>query len=80
MLSVDATRIRVEEADHKNQDMELESSGGRVITRRVSRVRVSRMLRLEESMVAMYAPSGLGTEWVEAGNQESVSGTRIDLG
>ena len=79
MFSVDATRSRVEEADHKNQDIELESSGGRVITRRISRERVSRMLSLEESMVAMYAPSGLGTDWVEARNQKHVSWMPIYL-
>jgi len=80
MLSVEETRTRVDEADHKNQDIEFESSGGRVITRRISRVRVSRILTLVESMVAMYAPSGLGTVWVEAESQEYVSRTPIPLG
>jgi hypothetical protein len=61
ILSVDATRTLLEEADHKNQDIELASSGGRFITRRISRERVSRMLSFEESTVAMYAPFGLGT-------------------
>lgn len=76
MLSVDASKIRVDEADHRNQEMEHKSSGGRVTTRKVSRERVSRMLSLEESIVAMYAPSGLGIDWVDAGNQKHVSWIR----
>lgn len=60
MVSGDATRMRVEDADHRNHDIELARSGGRVTTRVVSRERVLRMVSFEVRMVAMDEPSGLG--------------------
>lgn len=63
---VEATRIRSDEGDHRNQFIEAESSEGREMTREMSRERVSLMLSLEGKMVAMFAPFGLGREWVDA--------------
>src|SRR5450756_1055895 len=70
MLSEEPTSIRFEDSDHKNQEIEDTSSGGREITRVISRDRVARMLSLEGRTVAMYAPSGLGRDWVDARCQE----------
>lgn len=66
MLSVEATRRRFEDSDHRNQCTDAATSGGRDITRAISRDRVSRMLILEGRMVAMYAPFGLGRDRLEA--------------
>jgi hypothetical protein len=41
-------------------------SVGRVITREISRDRITRRVSLPGRRVAMYAPSGLGNECVEA--------------
>jgi hypothetical protein len=62
ILSEEPTRIRVDDSDQKNQEIEAASSGGRDITRVISRDRVARMLSLEGRTVAMYAPSGLGRD------------------
>jgi hypothetical protein len=70
ILSEDPTSIRLEDSDHKNQETEAASSGGRDITRIISRDRVARMLSLEGRTVAMYTPSGLGKDWVDARYQE----------
>jgi hypothetical protein len=42
------------------------SSGGREITRANSRERVARMLSFDGRIVAMYAPLGLGRDWLDA--------------
>jgi hypothetical protein len=70
ILSEDPTSIRFEDSDHKNHETEAASSGGRDITRVISRDRVVRMLSLEGRTVAMYAPSGLGRDWDDARDQE----------
>jgi hypothetical protein len=62
ILSKEPTSIRFEDSDHKNQEVEDASSGGRDITRVISRDRVARMLSLEGRMVAINAPSGLGSD------------------
>lgn len=62
MLSVEATRIRFEDSDHKNHEIDVASSGGRDITRIISRERVARMLSLEGRIVAIYSPFGLGRD------------------
>jgi hypothetical protein len=62
--------IRFEDSDHKNQEIEAANSGGRGITRVISRDRVARMLSLQGRIVAMCAPSGLGRDWAEAGHRE----------
>jgi hypothetical protein len=62
ILSKAPTSIRFEDSDHKNQEIEDASSGGRDITRVISRDRVARMLSLEGRMVAINAPSGLGSD------------------
>jgi hypothetical protein len=69
MLSCDPTSTRFDDADHKNQEIEATSSEGRDITRMISRERVSRMLRVEGKIIAMYAPSGLGSDCLDAGHQ-----------
>jgi hypothetical protein len=69
ILSEDPTSIRFDDSDHKNQEIEAASSDGRDITRVISRERVVRMLSLEGRIVAMYAPSGLGRDWLDAGSQ-----------
>jgi hypothetical protein len=67
-ISCDEPRsMRFDDSDHRNQEIEDASSGGRDMTRVISRDRVARMLSLDRRMVAMYAPSGLGRDWVEAG-------------
>jgi len=73
ILSEDPTSIRLDDSDHKNHETEAASSGGRDITREISRDRVARMLSLEGRTVAMYAPSGLGRDWEDAKYQKSVS-------
>src|SRR5882724_5339951 len=70
ILSAEPTTIRFDDSDHKNQEMEDASSGGRDITRVISRDRVVRMLSLEGRTVAMYAPSGLGSDWEDATYQK----------
>ena len=70
ILSDEPTSTRLEDSDHKNQEIEAASSDGRDITRVISRDRVARMLSLEGRTVAMNAPSGLGRDWVDAGYQE----------
>jgi len=66
-ISCDEPRsMRVDDSDHTNQDIEDASSGGSVITRVISRDRVARMLSFEGRIVAMYAPSGLGRDCVDA--------------
>lgn len=62
MFSADAKSIFSEFVDHENHSIEVASSGGRDITRVISRERVARMLSLEGRTVAMYAPSGLGED------------------
>ena len=66
MLCVEATRMRFDVSDHKNQCTEAATSGGRDITRATSNERVSRMLRLEGKMVAIYPPLGLGRDCDDA--------------
>ncbi len=73
MISTEATSTRLDDSDHKNHDMEAARSGGRDITRRISSERVSRMLNCEGRIVAMYAPLGLGMDWVDAKLHSSVS-------
>ena len=75
MLSWDPTSTRFDDADHRNQEIEAANSGGRAITRTISRERVSRMLNVEGKIVAMYAPSGLGSDCLDAECQSSVSNT-----
>lgn len=62
ILSEEPTSIRFEDSDHKNQEIEDASSGGRDITRVISRDRVARILSLEGKTVAINAPSGLGSD------------------
>jgi hypothetical protein len=69
MISCDPTSTRFDDADHRNQEIEATSSEGRDITRMISRERVSRMLRVEGKIIAMYAPSGLGSDCLDAGRQ-----------
>jgi hypothetical protein len=66
MLSVEASRMRLDDSDHRNQCTDAATSGGREITRVTSKDRVSRMLSLEGRIVAINAPLGLGRDWVEA--------------
>lgn len=61
-MSVEDTRSRDDDADHKNHVIEDAISGGRFITRVMSSVRVSRMLSFEVTIVARNAPSGLGSD------------------
>jgi hypothetical protein len=62
MISGEPRRTRAEEGDHRNQEIEAASSGGRDITRRFCRERVDRMLSCDGRIVAMNAPSGLGMD------------------
>lgn len=62
MLSEEAIRMRFDDSDHKNQCTDAATSGGRAMARDISRVRVSRMLSLDGSMVAIQAPFGLGRD------------------
>ena len=66
MLSVEASRIRLDVSDHRNQCTDAATSGGREITRVISKDRVSRILSLEGRIVAINAPSGLGRDCIEA--------------
>ncbi len=77
ILSDELISIRLEDSDHKNQETEAASSGGSDITRVISRDRVARMLSLEGRRVAMWAPSGLGRDWVDA-RYQSLSATVIN--
>ena len=63
---MDASRIRVDDSDQRNQVMEAASSEGRDTMCAISRERVVRILSFEERMVAMNAPSGLGRHCVDA--------------
>lgn len=76
ILSDDPRSIRFDDSDHRNQEIDAASSGGRDITRMISRDRVARMLSFEGRMVAMYAPLGLGRDWVDAGHQDSLAWIR----
>lgn len=61
-LSVDPISMRSDDLDHKNQWIDTASSGGRDITRDISKLRVSLMVSFEGMMVAMQEPSGLGSD------------------
>lgn len=61
-MSAEARSIRVEDADHRNHEIDDASSGGRDITRVTSKERVARILSLEGRIVAMCVPSGLGRD------------------
>jgi hypothetical protein len=59
-------RMRWEDGDQRKLVMEVERAAGRGMTRVVWRERVVRIVSLEGRIVAMKAPSGLGSEWAEA--------------
>ena len=75
-MSAEAKSIRAEDADHKNHRMDDASSAGSDITRVTSRERVARILSFEGRIVAMYAPSGLGRDWVDATFRIMISNDR----
>lgn len=66
-------RTRLDELDHKKNCMLDVKSAGRAITRTISRERVPRMVSFDGSAVAMYAPSGLGSECADAIKQTQIS-------
>jgi hypothetical protein len=70
MCSWELRRRRWEEGDQRKLVIWAVSSGGRGMTRVVSRERVVRRVSLEGRRVAMNAPSGLGRDCVDAGYRE----------
>jgi hypothetical protein len=64
--AAEATRIAVDDADQRNQFTDAASSGGRDMTRIISRERVARTLSLAGRIVAMYSPLGLGRDCEDA--------------
>jgi hypothetical protein len=56
----------LDDGDHRNHCIEEAISVGSVITRKISRERVERRITFELSIVAIYAPSGLGCAYAEA--------------
>lgn len=73
IVSAEASSIRLESDDQINRCVAVVKSADNVITRSISSERVSRILSFDGSMVAMYAPSGLGKARDDAEDHESVS-------
>jgi hypothetical protein len=66
IVSADATNTRFEDDDHKNDIVEVVSSGASVMARATSRERVSLMINFDGRIVAICVPFGLGRDWVDA--------------
>ena len=60
IVSVDASKIRLESGDQRKYCIGVDKSAGSVTARRMSNDRVSRMISFDDRTVAIYVPLGLG--------------------